>query len=67
MYRDASRDREGAVSVTRMFPRNPQNGDCYQFPPLELDSRPRFARDSAIPPRAACLFGRLVVEDDRGP
>ena len=24
----------------------PQNGDCYQFPSLELDSCPRFAPES---------------------
>ncbi len=29
--------------MTRRRKTAPQNGDCYQFPPLELDSWTRFA------------------------
>jgi hypothetical protein len=31
------------AAARALHPEPPQNGDCYQFPPLELDSCPRFA------------------------
>src|ERR1035441_2398095 len=41
----------------------PQNGDCYQFPSLELDSCPRFAPQAATSEGGRMRLSRLLPND----
>ena len=45
----SARQKTAAWAFTREPVCEPQNGDCHQFPPLELDGCPRFAPGATRP------------------